>query len=405
MPCIYCVANEIRIARVAAQRRLRRELPERLAERIGGDAEGAQRGENPVDRFERMRCPDPIHVHRIAAAGVSDVAVTPALRRPPARIARRKRDEVRRDGVHGIRLRHPRDERKLAQQSVEPRFAAVRPVHKKRPLSRRRNGWIGEPPCRKNRELVFRVDHVVVLAHATHITQHHPRPRQQAVDDPDIARPRRLLDERRVLTCCFAHGLAAERLFMADLSSGGKLAEHTRNHELGHLVAPNRAHHQRRHQHVAPEVRRIGRQAGHELFVRRQQFEPAHLALHPPRTGSFTASGGEEVQKGRGEDVLAGEWRERASAGGDANHERNGRSCTSAQGHRVALDDNRNATWIGAKLQDERIARVDRRLGHTRDCGTLRLRERDGWPQSVPQCLLARGIQEGEMLRSLGAGQ
>src|SRR5687768_17731217 len=153
---------------------------------------------------------------------------------------------------------------------------------------------------------------MVVLAHAAMVAQHLASASDQAVGGasiPRLASASVLVHERGILRSRFTNGLAAERLFVAHLSRWRQLAKDARDDELRHLVAPDRPHHERGEQHVASEVRGVCRQSGHQLFARRQQLDPAHLPLEPPRpeAGAVSAGRGEELEELGAEDLLSGD--------------------------------------------------------------------------------------------------
>jgi hypothetical protein len=73
------------------------------------------------------------------------------------------------------------DERELADQAAHAWLSAVRRVEQERPLARRRNRRVGEPPGRDDGELKLRVDHMIILTHAAKVAQHGPCAFQQPV--------------------------------------------------------------------------------------------------------------------------------------------------------------------------------------------------------------------------------
>jgi hypothetical protein len=148
-----------------------------------------------------------------------------------------------------------------------------------------------------------------------------------------------------------------------------ELSQNARDDEGRHLLAPDGSHHQGGHEHVAAEVGRVGRQSGHQLFVRRQELYAAHLPLEPARAcrSAVALCLGEKAQEGGIEDLVTRERREGASSGGDRDREGNGVPAACGKGDGIAAPRGAHAREIDAQLQDEGIARVERRLHDSRD--------------------------------------
>ena len=132
-----------------------------------------------------------------------------------------------------------------------------------------------------------------------------------------------------VLAGIFTNGLTAQRFLVTDVALGAELPQRAGDHELGHRVGPHRLHHERRHHHVAAEVRRVVGQAGHQLFFGAEQLGSSRVALELAIAGNGSgrrrvlcriaacAIGSnarvvQKAQEGRIEDLIA---RERVSAG------------------------------------------------------------------------------------------
>jgi hypothetical protein len=92
-----------------------RSTPGAAHDPVGEEAQRTQGVEDARHRVEGMRRPDRVDVHRVPAAGVADVAVAPALRRPAPRIAWRERDEIRGVGTLRVRGSELGEQRELAQ--------------------------------------------------------------------------------------------------------------------------------------------------------------------------------------------------------------------------------------------------------------------------------------------------
>ncbi|MBK6489951.1 MAG: hypothetical protein IPF98_24530 [Gemmatimonadetes bacterium] len=196
--------------------------------------------------------------------------------------------------------------------------------------------------------------------------------RQQRVGRPNIAAPACLVpcpQEGRILGCRFAHRLSAERLLVAHLAIGGELAQGGGDGEGGHVVAPDAAHHQGRHQHVAPEVRGVRREPRHELLARGEQLDAAHLALHPARAHlgvGVTAPGGAHgVEKGeevRGKDLAAGERGEGGPCCRELHLNTHPAPVHRAQHERIARCNATHASRIDDQRNTHGVAPVERRL-------------------------------------------
>ena len=96
---------------------------------------------------------------------------------------------------------------------------------------------VGEVERLEHRKLELVVHHVVVLARAPDPAQHLARSgeiavRARASAAPQLAEIR--LDQRVVLVRVLANGLLTERFLVRHVAGGCELAEHTRDHTLGH---------------------------------------------------------------------------------------------------------------------------------------------------------------------------
>ena len=130
-----------------------------------------------------------------------------------------------------------------------------------------------------------------------------------------------LRDDFRVFGAGFADCLAAERFFVTHVTVDAKFAKRGGDHRLERLMLPDGTHHERRHQHVATEVRGVSWQPGHQLFTRHQQFDAAHLSLHPSRANrqrvrgrnrcTVCRRGIEKGQKRGRENLLSRQWCQR----------------------------------------------------------------------------------------------
>ena len=160
----------------------------------------------------------------------------------------------------------------------------------------------------EDRELELVVDHMVVLARGLELGEDLPRrlqatqPHQGVVDDG-------VLPDR----------LAPEGLFMADVASRSELSQDAGDDVLRHRLRPDRPHHERRHQHVAPEVGREVGQAGHQLLAGAQQLDAPYVALE-----AAVSRRGEEPKEVPVEDLLSRERSECGRVGHDPDPEADG---------------------------------------------------------------------------------
>ncbi len=250
-------------------------------------AQHPQRAVDCDDGAERLRDPDHIHIECEAPAGISHSAVAPASRMAiPIRVAL-EGHEVRRDRIVRVRSRpmHHVPDVLAQRRPPPPREGALACVG---------HAGVGEVVAGDHRQLEVVVHHPVVLARRLEIAE------QRAV-----AR----LEE---LGAVLPNRLASERFFVAHFAVGRELEQRRAHHELRHRVGPHRLHQQRRHQHVAAEVRRVGRQPRHQLLARAEQLEAAYLALQAWRLGGV----GELAERGV-EDLIAIQGIERRTVGRD----------------------------------------------------------------------------------------
>ena len=157
---------------------------------------------------------------------------------------------------------------------------------------------------------------------------------------------------RRLQQRCVLGGGLAHRLIHRALPRGSPVPSATSLRSAlaianaRRVVAPDRPHHHRGHQHVAAEVGGVGREPRHELLARRRAVRrraPVAPAagtdgggvtrrLLPHRGRCVSVEKREEVG---GEDLVARERRERTCGGGDAGVEGDGLALPGCECERV----------------------------------------------------------------------
>ena len=239
---------------------------------------------------------------------------------PPAVGVAFEAHEIGRDRLARIRSRLLCDVREILAKCGAP-------TPHECPLARGGDAAVGEVVSGDDRQLEIVVHHPVVLPRCLQMAQ------QSAVTG---------LQE---LGGVLANRLAAERFFVTHFAVRGELGERGAHDELGHRVRPHRLHEQRRHQHVAPKIGRVGRQARHQLLARAEQLEARDLALEPRRFGGI----GEAPELGT-KNLLAPERRERRAVRHDLDTELEGlpRSGARSDRHDAALERDARAARVTA---------------------------------------------------------
>src|SRR5687768_17455139 len=92
-PCLDGATERCRVAGVLRQRRASRVLHEGMQYRIA-DPDSGEHPDDRGNRFESVRDPHRVDVHREAAAGVAGVAVAPAGCTPMQGVTPGKADEI-----------------------------------------------------------------------------------------------------------------------------------------------------------------------------------------------------------------------------------------------------------------------------------------------------------------------
>ena len=185
------------------------------------------------------------------------------------RIESRRRDQILHDRLPRVRGGKCRHQRQLAHQQSKAGTTALRRIEKKCLLAGGRNGRICQVARSNDGKLEFVVAHMVVLAHFLQVAEKGAGVGQCGVGGspiPPARQPQVFSDVRVVLRRVFPDSLATQCFLVTHVTRGAKLPQRAADDELGHGIRPHRLHHERRHHHVAAEIRRVIRQAGHQLL-------------------------------------------------------------------------------------------------------------------------------------------
>ncbi len=194
---------------------------------------------------------------------------------------------------------------------------------------------------------------------------------------------------------------------------------------LQHLRAPDRLHHEGRHQHIAAEVRGEVREPSHELLLVAQQLKTPHLPLQPPEAQDSLVLARARLmcfrqllqavglgprlligsQEGVVEDLLAGEGVQSGRVGGRTDPHAHRPLAPASHTDPVVRPVNGRTPTIHSKLEDEEVLAVEGHVLPAHAQERILLEPQEFGTEPVAKFLNLRSTERRHMARTLGPRQ
>ncbi len=214
-----------------------------------GEIEVGHRSQDPLQRLERLRDPDHVHIHGEAAVAVSGTAVAPAAREPPFVIPVKEAHQVAGGRLFGVGAGELRHEGQTPDERIKTRPSGSRlpgsvgdgvrgglggGFGQETALSLRRHVLARQVAIDENRKLEVVVDHPVVFPRSLQVSEQLTRTGEVPGRGFGVLLPIFLPRQYQgaVLGSVLPDGLAPQRLLVAHVPLGIDLPEDARDHKL-----------------------------------------------------------------------------------------------------------------------------------------------------------------------------